>query len=277
MLRILGTLVGAGIGLAALHWAPDPAWAALALGLTVAAASTAARWMGTIYSYGPQMAAITCGVVVAPALALGGDGMAAAVDRVWCTLIGVGAVTLCTFPFLPKRAEPRPPRHRVHVLRAAAPRGAVAGIITALGGLIAAEAGGFAAMSAALSLAVFASLLAGMSNPAPVLRWLLPGAAIGVGAAILYRGLGLLLPGDPLLQLALAGVFIAAGALLRAGPRSAPLGLDANMCFLLAAEVGANGRPLVLTVEGGTVLLCAALAMTQLWKRLFRPTVPLPG
>lgn len=279
ILRIIGTLAGAGVGLATLHWAPGPEWMALALGLTIAAAASASRWIGNVYSYGPLMAAITCGVVIAPAIAIHADAMAAAVDRVWCTLIGVGAVTLCTFPFTPKREGPPPPRHRVRYWRTAAPRGAVAGLIAGLAALVAAELGGFGAMSATLSLAVFGSLLAGMSNPAPVLKWLLPGAAIGVAAAFAYRGIGAMIDpaagGGVLPHLLLAGVFIAAGALARCTPRLAPFGLDANMCFLLAAEVGAGGRPLLLVAEGGALMLLAAAAMTAFWKTIFRPTVPL--
>ena len=56
--------------------------------------------------------------------------------------------------------------------------------------------GGPAGIAGALSLSIFSLLIASSRNPAPMLRYMPPGSAIGVLAALVYRGLDLALP-DP--------------------------------------------------------------------------------
>lgn len=273
LLRVVGTLAGAGLGLAALAWLDQPALLLLAFAAGVGLATFAAFWIGTIYSYGALMAGITLGVVVLPAVASTTEPWSLATDRVWCTLIGVVAVTLATLPFTPRR----PDRHewrQDHGLGRAARNGLAAAGLSAAGlGLLLAT-GQFWAMAGALAVTVFASILGSMPDPRPVIRYLPIGAGVGVVAAILYRLLGDLLGlSDPGLFV-LAVLFIAVGAGLRAHPRSAPVGLDANMCFLLTAEIGTIGHGLQQEALGGVALLCGALLASQLHRHFLVPPRP---
>lgn len=273
ILRVLGTMLGAGLGLVAVAFLHDPVWLVLAFGLGVGLGTATAFWIGTVYSYGALMASITLGVVILPAVATTTAPYDLAVDRVWCTLIGVIAVTLATFPFTPPRAE-RQPLRQDHGADRALRNGALAALLSAFGLAVLLATGSFWAMAGALSLTVFASIMGSMPDPRPVIRYLPPAAAIGVVAAILYRLTGDLL-GLSDLGLYLLGLpFIAAGALLRATPRTAPFGLDSNMCFLLTAEIGAAGHGLGPEVLGGMALLACGGAVAQIHRRLLPPTLP---
>ncbi|WP_176715593.1 FUSC family protein [Thioclava sp. SK-1] len=268
VLRVLGTLAGAAIGLAALTWLHSPALIALAVGLTVAIGVGAAYRIGTTYSYGFLMMAISVGVIVMPSVGLGADGFIMAVERLWCTLIGVVAVTAISWIFTPARRAPVPPRPQPHSPRQMVLRACAAGGLSAIVTFLTGWTLEFAMMTAALSIVVFSSILGQMHDPRPVVRMLLPGVALGIAAAITYRALAQSMGGDPTALFAMAVAFIAAGALLRAHPKTAAIGLDANMCFLLGAEIGAAGHPLLLTTIGATTLLIgtatAAAVMHQL-------------
>jgi uncharacterized membrane protein YccC len=256
LLRLAGTIVGALCGMALLALPLPPYAEIAALALLIGLGTMTAFCIGTIYSYGVLMIAITLGVVVLPGLASPLDAGAYALDRFFCTLIGVIAVTALTFPFTPRRAERHPLRLDHGTDRA---------MLRGLGALCAAALAatgvvlfGSLAMPAALSLVVFSSIIGSTPDPRPILRNLLPGAAIGVIAALLYRALALSLDLDGIALVVLALPFFAAGALLRSNPRSAPLGLDANMCFLLAAEAGAQAHSLTHYLLGGAMLLTSA-------------------
>nr|WP_269142369.1 FUSC family protein [Mangrovicoccus algicola] len=267
-LRLLGTAIGAAIGLGALVVTGDPVIHVAVLGLTAFAGVALAYWIGTIYSYGAMMAAMTCAVVMLPALAVHADPLELAVDRVWCTLIGVCAVTLTSLAFTPARETPHPFRFEHHTLSMALRRGALAGLCAAAGITVLLATGSIIAMAGALSLCVFSAIMGSMADPAPVLRNLLPGAALGVLAGIAWRfggdamGLG---SGGMLL---LAGLFIGIGALIRATPRIAPLGLDGNMIFLLSAEVGTTGHGHAAHLAGAAALLAGAGFMVLVYRLL---------
>ena len=72
----------------------------------------------------------------------------------------------------------------------------------------------------------------------------------------------------PEAMLLFAGLFILIGAMIRATPRVAPLGLDGNMCFLLSAEVGARGHGPALHVSSAVALLAGAGAMVLIYRLL---------
>nr|WP_256368356.1 FUSC family protein [Mangrovicoccus sp. HB161399] len=268
VLRLLGTAIGAGIGFAALALTDSPAIHVLALGLTAFAGVTLAYWIGTIYSYGAMMAAMTCAVVMLPSLASHADPLDLAIDRIWCTLIGVSAVTLATFAFTPPRESPHAFRFEHHTLAMALRRGAVAGLCAALSISLLLATGSIVAMAAALSLCVFSAIMGSMADPSPVLKNLLPGATLGVLAGIAWRFAGDAIGLAPEGMLLLAGVFIAVGALIRATPRISPLGLDGNMCFLLSAEVGTAGHGHALHLETAAALLAGAGAMVAVYRVL---------
>ena len=87
--RIIGTLVGAGAGLALLH-APVPPLVKIALlALWIAGNAGAAHLLRGVHGYGALLAGVTGALVVIPALLSPVGALALAVARVDCTLIGV--------------------------------------------------------------------------------------------------------------------------------------------------------------------------------------------
>lgn len=106
---MIGTIAGAAVGYLALtHLADDLARSAV-LVLAIAVCAAATYRIGKVYSYGVILAGMTVAVVLVPAMDHAVDAARLAADRIWCTLIGVVAVTLATFPFTPRRPEPHPP------------------------------------------------------------------------------------------------------------------------------------------------------------------------
>ncbi|WP_372501742.1 FUSC family protein [Tistrella mobilis] len=105
--RILGTLMGAGFGLAAVTFAGDPLLTLVVLGFWMAAGAGATRLIRGTASYAPLMAGMTAAVVVLPSLFAPDQSIALAMARVECTLIGVVVVTLVTGLFTPpaRRAD----------------------------------------------------------------------------------------------------------------------------------------------------------------------------
>lgn len=265
VLRIVGTLVGSGIALAILLWTDNTMIEALAVGATVGIGVAAAYIIGTIYSYGALIMAITVAVVVLPGLDHPIDETAFAISRILCTLIGVLSITLFSFALLPKREGP-PPEQQKAGWRQVALRGGIAALSGFAAAWIVSLLGGVAGISAGLSITVFASLIGSMRNNAPVLDNLVPGALIGIVAAILYRAIASYADIEGMYLVLLAVVFIAFGAVLRSHRKTAPLGLDANMCFLLAAEAGAQGHTLVQHAIGAGMLVVAAVVMTMLYR-----------
>ena len=264
ILRIAGTLLGALIGWLVLLYLPSHAHWIAVLVLGVGLAGAAAYWIGTIYSYGVLLAAITLAVVLIPALDHPIDATTMAVDRVWCTLIGTVSVTVITFLFTPARLAP-PPR-RVHPKAGVTLwHGVIIGAATLLGALLLLAIGGPAGVGVAMALTIFSLIIATSRDPTPILKYMPLGGTIGVIAAIAYRALDAALPDPEEMALLLALAFIAVGALVRAHPRLAPLGLDANMCFLLAAEAGTAGHGLSAHVQGGIALVVSAFAFAAVF------------
>ncbi len=116
ILRVVGTLVGAGVGLAALQELSVP-------GITLAVASTTAIGVGfayrigTTWSYGFTLMSLSVGVVVMPALGDSSNGIALAQDRVIATLIGVLAVTAVKYFFTLSPAPCRCHHVPAHIAR----------------------------------------------------------------------------------------------------------------------------------------------------------------
>lgn len=267
VLRVLGTALGAALGLAALMLLPEPAARIVVLALAIGSGAALAYWIGTAYSYGVLLAAITIAVVLVPAMDHPVDATALALDRIWCTLIGVVSVTLITILFTPGREAPLPKRTRPapgRVLR----QGLIGGACGLIAGLLVQHLGGPAGIASALSLCIFSLVIGAARDPSPMLTYMPPGAAIGVVAALAYRALDLSLPDPAGMALLLALPFLAAGAALRSHPRSAPLGLDANMCFLLTAEAGTAGHGFAAHLQGGIALVVTAFCLTALLRRL---------
>lgn len=264
VLRVLGTLVGALIGWIVLTQITGamPQVALFALG--VGFATLTAFLIGTVYSYGAMIVAITLAVVMLPGL----DHRLASgfvMDRIYCTLIGVVAVTVITFAFTPPRPEAAPLRVN-HGASAAVKRGARAFVAAVLAGALVTYWGGPAALAAAMAVVVFSAIIGSMPDPTPVLDNLLPGTALGVLAAVVYRGLVIWLGLDGLDLLWLAAPFIALGAVVRSAPRTAGLGLDFNMVFLLAAEASAHGRDLTTHVIMGVTLFAGGAAVVYSYR-----------
>jgi uncharacterized membrane protein YccC len=245
--------------------------AVLALGVGLGA--SVAFWIGTVYSYGVILAAITLAVVLVPAMDHPVDAAHLALDRIWCTLIGVVAVTVITFLFTPHRSGPLPPR-TVPPLGDVIRQGLIAAAAALVGGAVLHAVGGPAGIAAALSLTIFSLILGTSRNPAPILAYMPPGAAVGVLAALAYRALDMALPDPAGTALWLALPFIAAGASLRSHPRTAPLGLDANMCFLLAAEAGTAGHGFGAHLQGGLATVLAGFAMAGTFRRFGAARTP---
>lgn len=266
-LRIVGTIFGAAIGWFTLTMIGDPAVSILVLVVSVGAGAAATFWIGTVYSYGVLLAAITVAVVLIPALDHSVDTTQLAADRIWCTLIGVVMVTAITFAFTPRRPEP-PPKRVAPPPWVTLRHGAIAAGAALLGLGLLKLISGPAGISAAIALCIFSMLIAGSRNPAPILRHMPVGATIGVAAALAYRALDMILH-DPVGMAALLAVpFIAIGAALRSHPRTAAIGLDANMCFLLAAEAGAAGHGFSAHFQGGIALVLSAVLCTALFRRI---------
>ncbi|MCX5496921.1 FUSC family protein [Kaistia dalseonensis] len=92
--RLIGTIVGAAVGLAVLRLLPDPVAVVVALGLWVGLAAALVHVVRGVQSYGVMMAGMTAGIVVLPTVLAPEGSFDLAVARVVCTLIGVIVVTL---------------------------------------------------------------------------------------------------------------------------------------------------------------------------------------
>lgn len=263
-LRFCGTVAGALAAWGILYHVSPPPLQVMGVGLILGLGTLAAYRIGTVYSYGALMTAMTVVVVVFPALDHPLDAQAYALDRILCTFIGVLSVTLLSFAFTPSRLAPMPapPAFQRGQLPKRVGFAVLAGVVSALMVLY---VSGPIAMAAGFALSVFGVIIGATRDNGMILENLVPGALIGVIAAVAYRALATWAGLSGLELVALAIPFIAAGAVLRCHPRTAPLGLDANMCFLLAAEAGAQGHPLSIHIVSGLALVCAATFVSVLY------------
>lgn len=268
-LRVLGTLFGAAIGYAILVYVKDPILIAIIMALVVGTAAGVTYWIGTIYSYGAMITGMTTAVIVVPALgATGPDMLHYAMDRFWCTLIGVISVTVITYAFTPDRKEQRPPRLEDGRAKHAFSRAVLCFSLSLASTLVLAITGSFVAMGAALAFSIFSSVLGSLQDPRPIMSKLPIGVALGVCGAVLYRTLFYWLEPGLVLHLALAGAFILVGAYMRSHRRTAILAVDFNMCFLLAGEVGYEIHGLEQIIIGGIAMGLAALVTAQIYRIL---------
>ena len=90
----------------------------------------------------------------------------------------------------------------------------------------------------------------------------------GVATALAYRIFDIMLPEPDSMALLLAVPFISVGAVLRSHPRSAAIGLDANMYFLLVDQAGAAGHGFSAHFHGGIALVLSAVFCTTLFRRI---------
>lgn len=248
-LRFAGTVGGAALAMALLWMGAPPHVLAGFLILGVAPAAASAYWIGTVISDGAFMVSVTLLVLLLPDLAglsgliagkADGSVLELALQRVACTLIGVVLLTAITLPFTPRRTEPRPPRQTLGLAAATRRCALFCGVLTAVAVTLAIAFPRFDTTSGAMTLIIYAMILSAAPDPRPILRGTAPGVVIGVLAAVVFLALTLPLraQGEVLVPALIACGFLAAGAVLRAHPRTNDLGMDSNMCFLLAAEVG---------------------------------------
>lgn len=100
--RIVGTLIGGALGIALLQLSPAPWVTAVAMSVCIAAGAAAIHLAHGVRTYIPMMIAITIAVVVMPGLLHPEGGIALALDRLACTLIGGVAVALIVGLFTPR-------------------------------------------------------------------------------------------------------------------------------------------------------------------------------
>lgn len=116
--------------------------------------------------------------------------------------------------------------------------GAVAGIMSLAAALLAFCSGNQALGLTAMGVCIFVQVLGSMPLPQMVAPKLIAGVLLGAVAAICYRiwiqpnittSAALLLTLIP---------FVLLGGFARTHPKSGPLGIDSNMCFLMASQLG---------------------------------------
>ncbi len=263
-LRVVGTLVGAAISLALIFLDPPPAVLIACMAVSIGAAAALAFRIGTVRSYGAFMAGITILVVILPHLSglphtAAATPLALAVDRILCTILGVLCVAGVTVLFTPLRGShlPRPEHGRTPM--AGPKRFLFCAGAAAAAGIATAGITSFPVLAFGMTLVVYALIMSSAPDPRPIHSNLVPGVAIGVLAGVCYHAISLTLLADaPLLILLVTVAFLAAGALLRAHPKTRAVGLDANMCFLLVAEVGTWRHGVSDAALGGVAMLAAA-------------------
>lgn len=92
--RVIGTLIGAGVGFALVHIPAPPLLQLALLALWIAASAGLTHVMRGVTGYAAQLAGMTAAIVVIPSVFTPVESMAIAVARVECTLIGVVVSTL---------------------------------------------------------------------------------------------------------------------------------------------------------------------------------------
>ncbi|MBO9542028.1 FUSC family protein [bacterium] len=102
LFRLVGTLIGAGVGLGILH-VPAAPWLQLALlGIWVGVCGALTHLLQGVRSYGALLGGMTAAIVVLPTVLAPDQSLELALSRIACTLIGVLVVTLVTGLFTPK-------------------------------------------------------------------------------------------------------------------------------------------------------------------------------
>lgn len=101
VLRVLGTLAGAGFGFAVLQATALPYAQLAGLGVWVAICSALTHLLRGVHAYGALMSGITAAIVILPSVLEPDLSMEITMARLECTLIGVVVVTLVTGLFTP--------------------------------------------------------------------------------------------------------------------------------------------------------------------------------
>lgn len=274
VLRVVGTLVGATLALGVV-WLSLPHWvAAIVLAVGVGCATACASWIGTVMSYGAFMAGVTLFVVLLPeftgfGVSMGLDPTAASLERILCTLIGVASVTAITFAFTPRRIGEEPSRVLKGRARAALLRLVYCCGTTACAATMAIIFPNFSMLAGAMTLIVYSMILSCAPDPQSILPTLVPAVVLGVFASVIYLILLKNINADvPWFATLLTAAFMVVGAFLRAWPRTAPYGLDANMCFLIVSEVGVSRHGVTEVALTGVFVVFAAFLASFSGRRM---------
>lgn len=270
VLRIIGTIVGALIGLQLIWQVADPLILVGALAVLIGLCAGIAYWTGNAYSYGATVAGVTLAVVVLPSLPDHTQAMDYAIDRVICTLIGVICVTGITFAFTPLRNAARKPSYIDGHFKRTVIRGGMSMAFAFAGGILLVFWPRPELVAGAMTLAILTNLASSAVNAGPMLASLAPATAIGAFAAIVFRSVIPSLDNNPVLLILLTVMFLAAGALVRAHPRTHPLGIEVNISFLLITEVGTMGHNLTHTILAGLAMTAAATLIAITLSPIYR-------
>ncbi|SLN19766.1 Fusaric acid resistance protein family protein [Aquimixticola soesokkakensis] len=267
VLRVIGTLIGAALAISALTLTDGKTLHLLLMAFTVGVATATAYWIGTVFSYAAMLISITVAVIILPSLLLDhtvdSTVLALSYDRMFCTLIGVIAVTLTTFPFTPMRAQHMPLRvnHGNHIARR---NGVIAAVVVLVGGAVVIWHPGVVTLSIAMGLAIFSTIIGSRPNPEGMLKNIVPSSMIGAMAGVAYRVVLDVSGMSGMEAIFVAIPFLAVGAYLRANPKTTLWAININIIFLLSAEVGTSGQALQVQVLSNIALIGAAGFMTAL-------------
>ncbi|SLN62697.1 Fusaric acid resistance protein family protein [Aquimixticola soesokkakensis] len=276
LMRIVGTLVGAGIGLALLSQVQDPVALSLAAGGLCALCVIAAQRLPAHRSYGATVSAITLVVIILPYLAGPPSPLAHAVDRVIATLIGVLCISVVMYrpkAQIPPSTQSAPGTQAVvgvRPLRGALVRGAVMFAAATGSALVLVALPSQPVMVAGMGLAILTALGASMHDPGPFLRGVVPGTVIGVLVAWGFSALIWYAAPGPLLFGGVLGAILLAGSFLRAAPRTAGIAIDANIGFLLVAQLGLDRDIVASAGPSGAALIGAAVIVRLVLGRVAR-------
>ncbi len=104
--RVIGTLLGAGVGFGLVHLPVSPYVQLALMGGWMAAMTGTNHVLRGVQGYWALLAGLTASIVVLPTVLHGGVSLVTAVSRVECTLIGVVVVTLVTGLLTPAESLP---------------------------------------------------------------------------------------------------------------------------------------------------------------------------
>ena len=139
--------------------------------------------------------------------------------------------------------------------------GLLAGGATFLASALALGTGWPLGILLAFGVSIFSMVLGSMVLPQDIAPKLLTGVVAGALAAIVYRiAVQPAAVSIPWLLLSIAP-FLLLGGVLRAHPRTAIAGVDANMCFLLASQAGSTAAATAGTAVKESLALAAGAAL----------------
>lgn len=123
----------------------------------------------------------------------------------------------------------------------------------------------------ALGVCIFGMLLSSLPQPQQIAPKLVAGVFAGVATAWLYRlAVQPHVTSSAMVLLSLIP-FVLVGGMARAHPRTAVMAIDANMCFLLASQVGMQAVAPMTAISDGLALILPAILMAAPF--ILRPRV----